>query len=88
MSIDDIMFVDAVLRIPQNAVKINFTVETYERGEMITVEGVFGPTDIRDAINLFDQTVAGEYPLYVVTENGLKFLKQMKEEAERKGLIF
>ena len=79
MSIDDIEFVDAVLSIPKNAVKIEFNIETYEQGEMHTVKGTYDPTDIRDAINLFDQTVAGEYPLYVATEKGLEFLEQMKK---------
>ena len=70
MSIDDIEFVDAVFSIPKNAVRVEFSIETYEQGEMHTVKGVFDPADIRDAINLFDEIVAGEYPKYVATEKG------------------
>ena len=84
MDIDNIEFVDAVFQIPKNAVKVEFTIETYEQGEMHTVKGIFDPADVREAINLFGQTVDGDYPKYVVTEEGKEWLEQMKaQNAER-----
>ena len=78
MDINDIEFVDAVFQIPKNCVHIMLEAETFENGEVHTVKAEFSPSDVRDAINLFQATEAGDYPLYVITDKGREWLEQMK----------
>jgi hypothetical protein len=82
MTIDDIEFVDAVISIPENAVKLTIEAVTYEDGELHTVEGKYGPVEIRDAINLFQDTIDGDYPVYSLTEKAKEQLGWMKEHTE------
>lgn len=82
MTIDDIEFVDAVISIPKNAVKVTVTAEIYENGEMYTVEGDLGPADVRDVINLFQDTVDGDYPVYSLTEKAKEQLGWMDKYTE------
>lgn len=82
MTIDDIEFVDAVIDIPKNAVKITVTAEIYENGEMHIAEGYLGPADIRDAINLFQDTVDGDYPVYGLSEKAKEQLGWMDKYTE------
>ena len=70
MEIKDIEFVDAVISIPKNCVHIMLTAETFENGEAYTVKGEFSPSDVRDAINRFEATLAGDYPEYDLIEEG------------------
>lgn len=81
MDIDNIEFVDAVFQIPKNAVKVEFTIKTYEDGTLQTVKGTFDPADVREAINQFEQTILGEYPKYVITEKGKEWLEQMRAQS-------
>ena len=76
ISIEDIEFEDAVIPIPKNAVSIKLEVKTYEDGEIHTVCADLEMSDIREMFRTFEETVAGDYPLYTATEQG-------KAEAER-----
>lgn len=69
-------YVDAVFAIPENAVEIVISVKLYENGRVISTEGTYDLKAIREAINLFQQTCEGEYPKYVITEEGKKWLEQ------------
>ena len=80
MDIDNIEFVDAVFPIPKNCVHIMLEAETFEDGKAHTVKAEFSPSDVRDAINLFEATVEGDYPKYVITEKGKEWLEQMKAQ--------
>ena len=82
MTIDDIEFVDAVISIPENAVKLTIKAVTYEDGELHTVEGKYGPVEIRDAINLFQNTVDGDYPVYGLTDKAKEQLAWMDNYTE------
>ena len=82
MSIDDIEFVDAVFSIPKNCVHIMLTAETFENGEAHTVKAEFSQSDVRDAINLFEATSAGDYPQYVITDKGREWLERLQREVD------
>ena len=82
MTIDDIEFVDAVISIPANAVKLTIEAVIYEDGELHTVEGKYGPVEIRDAINLFQDTIDGDYPVYSLTEKAKEQLGWMDKYIE------
>jgi hypothetical protein len=82
MTIDDIEFVDAVISIPANAVKLTIEAVTYEDGELHTVKGEYGPVEIRDAINLFQDTIDGDYPVYSLTEKAKEQLGWMDKYTE------
>lgn len=82
MTIDDIEFVDAIISIPKNAVKLTIEAMTYEDGELHTVEGKYGPKGIRCAIDLFQDTIDGDYPLYCLTEKAKEQLAWMDKYTE------
>ena len=74
MDISDIKFVDSVIRIPENSIRITLSVETIENGKTYTVKGELNPSDVREAINLFSATLEGDYPVYVLTEEGEEYV--------------
>ena len=76
-NIDEIEFVDAVFPIPKNAVEIPMDVKVYEDGNLQELGADFDMQDIKKSIDLFDQTVAGDYPKLVITEEGKKWLDEM-----------
>ena len=82
MTIDDIEFVDAVISIPANAVKLTIEAVTYVDGELHTAEGKYDLEGIRDAINLFQETIDGEYPVYCLTEKAKEQLEWMDKYTE------
>lgn len=82
MTIEDIEFEDAVIRIPKNAVKVTVEIETYETEGVQTVRAQFLPSDIAAMFDLFEQTVNGDYPRYVLTEEGQRYLDQLKGETK------
>lgn len=82
MTIDDIEFVDAVISIPKNAVKLTIEVVTYEDGELHTAEGKYGLEGIREAINLFQKTIDGDYPVYGLTDKAKELLGWMDKYTE------
>lgn len=82
MKLEDIELQDAVVSIPKNAIKLVWVIETYEENGIEKVEATFGPVDIREAFQKFDDTVIGEYPKYVITEEGRKYLEQLIKEEE------
>lgn len=82
MSIEDIEFQDAVFAIPKNAVKLVWWIETYEENGIEKVGATFGPVDIREAFKTFEDTIAGEYPRFVLTEEGRKYAEQLMKEGD------
>ena len=82
-NIDEIEFVDAVLPIPKNAVEIHMDVNIFEDGRLQELGADFDMQDIRDSIDRFEKTVAGEYPKYCIAEEGLKWLEEHKNEQLR-----
>lgn len=82
MTIDDIEFVDAVISIPVNAVMLTIEAVTYENGELHTAEGKYGPAEIREAINLLQDTINGDYPVYGLSEKAKEQLGWMDKYTE------
>ena len=82
--VDDMNFVDAVFGIPENAVEVVLNVKSYENGELVKTVGTYDFKAVREAINLFEQTVDGEYPLYVTTEAGKALLE---EKIDNEGIM-
>lgn len=76
IAIDDIDFVDAVFAIPENAVEVLIKVKSYESGKLIGSEVTYNLKEIKKAVDLFQQTIEGEYPKYVITEEGKKWLEE------------
>ena len=72
---DNMKFVDTVISIPKNTVSITLQAKVYENGELKDIIAEFDLEDIREMIDLFEQTIAGTYPKYVLTDIG----KQMVE---------
>lgn len=79
-NIDEIEFVDAVLSIPKNAVEIHMDVKVYEDGKLQQLGADFDMQDIRDSIDRFEKTIDGEYSTYRITEDGMKWLEEHKNE--------
>ena len=79
MTIDEMEFVDAVISIPKNTISITIDAKTYEDGVIHNVGAEFDASDIREMINLFEKTEAGEYPKYVFTEKGKQILTDIVE---------
>lgn len=84
LCVDDMDFVDAVFGIPENAVEVVLNVKSYENGELVKTVGTYDFKAVREAINLFEQTVEGEYPLYVTTEAGKALLE---EKLDNEGIM-
>ena len=82
MKPDDIEFQDAVVSIPKNAIWVTLNIKTIENGEVKSIQGDFDPPAIREAFQKFDDTVSGEYPKYVITEEGRKYVEQLMKEGE------
>ena len=76
ITMDDNDFVDAVFAIPENAVEVLIKVKSYESGKLIESEGAYDLKEIKKAVDLFQQTIEGEYPKYVITEEGKKWLEE------------
>lgn len=79
-SIDDIEFQDAVISIPANAIYIKQEVRTCENDKIITLLSTYSLKDIRGMFDLFEQTIDGDYPKYVVTEKGMRSLEESWED--------
>jgi hypothetical protein len=78
----DIETVDAVLQIPKNAVELKITAKIYENDALFEAESKFDLSEIKEAVDLFEQTMAGEYPRFALTEEGRKYAEQLAKAEE------
>ena len=78
----DIETVDAVLQIPKNAVELKITAKIYENDELFEAESKFDLSEIKEAVDLFEQTMAGEYPRFALTEKGHELAAQLAKAEE------
>ena len=76
MEAEDMNFVDAVIGIPENSVAITVKVTVFENGKLQELEIEYDAEEIREAINLFDETIAGNYPRYELTEKGREMIRE------------
>ena len=80
MDVNDIEFTDAVFRIPKNTVALTLEIQTYEQGKLQTIKGEFGPADVREALDLFEKTVCGGYPMFELTDKGRAYLDELERQ--------
>lgn len=74
VNIDNIKMEDAVISLPANAIQVTFDADMCEGGKIIKVKGKYDLEAIRKAFELFEDTVAGEYPVYDLTDKGRELL--------------
>lgn len=67
---------DIVLSIPTNTVEIKISLTMYEDGKLVNAEQILSMETIKECENLFEETVAGDYPVYALTEKGLEELEK------------
>lgn len=75
-TVDDITFVDAVFGIPENAVEVVLNVKSYENGEIVNTTGTYDFKAVREAIDRFWKTVEGDYPKFIITDEGRAWLDE------------
>lgn len=75
----DIETVDAVLQIPKNAVELKITAKIYENDALFEAESKYDLTEIKEAVDLFEQTIAGEYPRFCLTEKGHELARKLAD---------
>lgn len=78
MDIDEMEWKDAVFSIPKETAYAELKVKIMENGELVTLARKMSPSEINNAFKLFDDTVNGDYPFYVLTEEGEKYLESLK----------
>lgn len=61
---------DAVVATPKDAFEIELIAKIYHEGEIKKVTKKYTSSEIREAINLFEKTVSGEYPVYLFIGEG------------------
>lgn len=80
VTIDDVEFRDAVISIPANAIFLKQEVKVVDdNGDIATLEASFVLKDIQDMFDLFEKTIAGDYPKYILTEKGLESVRRGTE---------
>lgn len=67
---------DIVLSIPTSTVEMKISLTMYEDGKLVNAEQILSMETIRECENLFEETVAGDYPIYAFTEKGVKELEK------------
>ena len=80
LNIEDIAFEDAVIKIPINAISVKIEAKTYENGKIQTVNAEFGPQEIREAFNTFEETMSGDYPVFGLTSYGKEYVGKLLSE--------
>ena len=82
MKIEDVKFDDAVFQIPKNAVSIVMNVKIFQGNEIHELKAEYNTEDIREAFNLFEKTVDGEYPLWRLTEDWARKIMENPNELD------
>lgn len=83
MKVENLKFDYAVFEIPINAVKVSMEVEVYESGKIEKIHADFCLEDIRDAFNTFEETVAGDFPLFALTDKGRQDAERLMGETNK-----
>lgn len=79
MDINDVEYIDVVVSIPANAVKMEILVDFYGDGEINSARGEYDFDDIRECEETLEKYINGDLPKYVITEKGLDYLKYLEE---------
>lgn len=79
MDMNDVKYIDVVVSIPANAVKMEILVDFYANGEINKCSGEYDFNDIRECEETLEKYISGELPKYVITEEGRNYLKYLEE---------
>lgn len=82
IDIDKLEYENAVVVIPKDSAYMKISVQIVRGGELVTMTQEYSAGDIRDAFNLFEKTVYGDYPTFKISEEGEKYLKELDENSE------
>lgn len=70
----------AMVYLPENSVEIEINCKVFNDGELLNVRKVLKMSDIRDAFRKADDGYIDDEDRFVLTEKGLKWLEEQKEE--------
>ena len=70
-------FNDIIISIPENTVQLDVEVTVFENGKTVKATSTYDLSDVREAMRLFEDCCAGEYPLYTLTDKGREMLGSM-----------
>lgn len=79
---DKLEYQDVVINIPKETIYIEVNVKILDDGSLVTLTAKMSPSEIRDALKLFDDTVNGDYPCYQLTEKGEKYFEDLENKYE------
>ena len=69
---------DIVLNIPKNTVEIKIELTTFENGESHKYSRTMDVETINNAEDIFEDTIRGDYPMYVITDEEYERLDAMR----------
>lgn len=73
---------DIVLSIPKNTVEIKIELTTFENGELHHYSRIMDIEAINEAEDIFEDTIRGDYPYYVLNENDLGEMGEQRLKVE------
>ena len=62
--------------------ELKITAKIYENDALFDAESKFDLSEIKEAVDLFEQTMAGEYPRFALTEKGHELAAQLAKAEE------
>lgn len=71
---------DIIMSIPTNTIEMTVKLKMYENSEMFYAKQIFDLEDIKHAEDLFEQCCEGEYPTYILTEKGERYVEKLRRE--------
>lgn len=79
MDINDVEYIDVVVSIPANAIKMEILVDFYANDEIHKACGEYDFNDIRECEETLEKYINGDLPKYVITEEGRDYLEYLEE---------
>lgn len=70
----------AMVYLPENSVEVEINCKVFNDGELLNVRKVLKMSNIRDAFQKADDGYIDDEDRFVLTEKGLKWLEEQKEE--------
>ena len=70
----------AMVELPENAVEVQLRIKVFHEGELITVGRTLSMDDIRTAFRKADEGYIDDDDEFVITEKGLQWLEDHRDE--------
>lgn len=71
---------DVIITIPTEAIELDINIKLLDGDKIIQCGKKLNVSEIRDAMQLFEDCCMGEYSRYILTERGKEYIKQLKNE--------